>query len=278
MSGSPIAKLAGCAVTANLPVNPREPWDHTYVTSSCGLQWGCFGRSALGRILDASSGSSIVANCLSQPNGKAGIRYLKTGVCHQAANRILFPTQSVTVHKANGYAISFMLFKTFGVGTWHSLHSCVYNQQPTPAQLSSTSDKWDVSMTTGDKYSSLFNKSAFTDAGHCIIDPREEILAFAEAKIGTPLDAATSHSLVTAAQKNRCAQEILLEQLDREEITASVYFTRIQDLLISSMMEYRKILETENFSKVFGEEFYKTGLKLDEAKFFEEHSKEKRDL
>ncbi len=89
--------------------------DHTYVACSGGHAWGCWGRSSGGKSICAGDGSSARANCLSKPKSTAGIVYALTGVCHQAANRILMPAR-VTVHKAKGYWASSLFYGTYGKG------------------------------------------------------------------------------------------------------------------------------------------------------------------
>jgi hypothetical protein len=61
---------------------------HTYVKSSCGASWGCWGGTTGGISICGGTGSSVEADCI---DGKddAGILYYITGVCHQIANRIL---------------------------------------------------------------------------------------------------------------------------------------------------------------------------------------------
>lgn len=92
--------------------------DHTYVTSSLGHVWSCFGRSAGGRAICAGSGNALKADCLAQPNSKAGIRYGISGVCHQAANRILYPactpTNTITVARARGSLGSIFAWGVYG--------------------------------------------------------------------------------------------------------------------------------------------------------------------
>jgi hypothetical protein len=83
MAGVPSAWLVGWATPAQF--NPNV--DHTYVVSSCGLRWGCWGRDQGGMPIRGAAGSSQLADCLSQPNSQAGILYAITGVCHQTANR-----------------------------------------------------------------------------------------------------------------------------------------------------------------------------------------------
>jgi len=87
--------------------------DHTYVTCSGGFAWPCWGRSSGGRRISSGTGSSARANCISLPNSTAGIIYGVTGVCHQTANRILFPA-GTTVSDARGYWASVLLFGHYG--------------------------------------------------------------------------------------------------------------------------------------------------------------------
>lgn len=89
------------------------PADHTYVESSDGHVWPCWGRSAGGKNICVGTGNTTQADCLSQPNSQAGIQYLGTGVCHQTANRILHPA-GVFVSSARGYRASVFAFGTYG--------------------------------------------------------------------------------------------------------------------------------------------------------------------
>lgn len=87
--------------------------DHTYVSSSDGNKWGCWGRDAGGRKICEGQGDSQKADCLSQPAGTALIVYAVTGVCHQTANRILRPSRK-TVSNAQAYAASWALYGAYG--------------------------------------------------------------------------------------------------------------------------------------------------------------------
>ena len=89
------------------------PADHTYVRSDAGHVWPCFGRSSGGREICEGVAELDDADCLSRINSTAGIRYGGTGVCHQAANRILFPS-GATVEDATGYRGSFFAWGTYG--------------------------------------------------------------------------------------------------------------------------------------------------------------------
>ena len=105
--------------------------DHTYVTSSDGNTWGCFGRSEHGKEICVGSGDSKVCNELAGPNSHAEIIYGITGVCHQAANRILLPTGE-TVKRAGGYSASVWAYGVYGKDIQdfcknHKIDSCPNN-------------------------------------------------------------------------------------------------------------------------------------------------------
>ncbi|MCU7933514.1 MAG: hypothetical protein KZQ99_01375 [Candidatus Thiodiazotropha sp. (ex Dulcina madagascariensis)] len=89
--------------------------DHTYVTcGDLGKAWGCWGGKTGGAVLRQGTGSTAQANAIANPDERAGIScYLINGVCHQAANRILYPA-GITVRGARGYPVSEALFGTYG--------------------------------------------------------------------------------------------------------------------------------------------------------------------
>jgi hypothetical protein len=100
--------LTGYAISiAALPM-----WDHTYVTSSHGHVWGCWGRSRGGTVFCSGGGNIDKANCLSQPASQAGISYGNTGVCHQTANRILLEAGQM-VSGARGYRASVFMWGVY---------------------------------------------------------------------------------------------------------------------------------------------------------------------
>jgi hypothetical protein len=89
--------------------------DHTYVKSdNPPYSWPCWGRDTGGKAICSGKGDATLANCISQSNSHAGIIYSITGVCHQTANRILYPAQ-VLVSKANGYGVSHLTYGTYGL-------------------------------------------------------------------------------------------------------------------------------------------------------------------
>lgn len=89
--------------------------DHTYVMCGTGGRaWGCWGGKTGGTVLHSGSGSTSQADAIAEPNERAGVTcYLINGVCHQAANRILFPA-GILVTGAKGYGVSSALFGPYG--------------------------------------------------------------------------------------------------------------------------------------------------------------------
>lgn len=88
--------------------------DHTYVTSSDALAWGCWGRKDGGKVITKGAGSSGAAQCNSTLFGLSGIIYGVTGVCHQTSNRILLPAR-IHVGAAKGALVTYMLYGIFGM-------------------------------------------------------------------------------------------------------------------------------------------------------------------
>ncbi len=89
--------------------------DHTYVMCGTGGKaWGCWGGKTGGTVLRSGSGSTSQADAIAEPNERAGVTcYLINGVCHQAANRVLFPA-GVFVTGARGYGVSLAIYGPYG--------------------------------------------------------------------------------------------------------------------------------------------------------------------
>ncbi|PFB77108.1 hypothetical protein [Bacillus thuringiensis] len=100
------------------PSVPTADFDHTFVQSTKGDRWGCWGRDeddCKREIVNGGGNHRIkMARCLAEPNGTAGIVWSVTGMCHQAANRILFPAHGITVSAARGYAATVLTYGVYG--------------------------------------------------------------------------------------------------------------------------------------------------------------------
>lgn len=106
--GTLVAKTYPTQVLAGLA-------DHTYVECGTGAKgWSCWGGKTGGKMIGSGIGSTRRADAIAQPDEKGGITcYLINGVCHQAANRILYPA-GLTVARARGYGLSLALFSMYG--------------------------------------------------------------------------------------------------------------------------------------------------------------------
>lgn len=99
--------------------------DHTNVscTGVPGKLWVCCGVPPAGPIICSGKGSTKSADCFSKPalafglNDTTGILYGITGVCHQAANRILFAAGQAINNKCRGIRASMALYGQFGIQT-----------------------------------------------------------------------------------------------------------------------------------------------------------------
>jgi len=109
-----IGKLEGYSIPA-FGGKVSKDIAHTYVVASNGNRWGCFGTATGGDHLEQGIGDLVVAEKIAGFRSWAGLVYGITGVCHQASNRILSPSE-VTVRRAGGYFLSVSSFGEYGVG------------------------------------------------------------------------------------------------------------------------------------------------------------------
>lgn len=264
MAGVHFAVLEGWAV----PAQWAPLVDHTYATSSCSLRWGCWGRSAGGRPVGRGTGSSIVADCLSQPNSQAGIVYGRTGVCHQTANRILHPA-SVTVAGCNGYAVSAFRFGAYGKGNWPELTKC-YVSAPTMTTGggATTSNPQGDDMSRKETYDRIVSKVR-TQADDEKLTNLSELAALVEMKLGEPLDKPTFMALAQIQTDLQTTQEELGARLESHSITPDTYLVRSDFELRRSMDLSRKLLGADRFKAIFGDFGLDPGGLIDRERFLE---------
>lgn len=114
--------------------------DHTYVTSSTGEVWNCWGRSSGGQVICSGEADSRQADCLAQKNSHAGLLYGLTGVCHQTANRILYPAHCI-VSGATNYWLTAFIYGTYGLSVVKfqaRIKNCLGEQESQLPRLDST--------------------------------------------------------------------------------------------------------------------------------------------
>jgi hypothetical protein len=230
-------------------------WDHTYVESDDGQKWGCFGRDSGGRLLASAKGDSAFANCLSFQRRLASglvvapgysiyadIIYGVTGVCHQAANRILHPAAGIDVASANGYRQSLFLYTRFGaIGgiplqvPWSQLSHCSKLHPQAPSGNTSQ-----VGMPTmkDPKAAALSRKldTVYQDRQIGLNHPvaREELRAMADVYLGEGYDKDKIESVARLQQAMQQSHKELASALESGQINAGIYVDRLRQLLLDT--------------------------------------------
>ncbi len=247
-----LALISGYAVAAlNL-----KWWDHTYVRSNDAYAWGCFGRNSAGQLLDSAMGDSSVADCLAKPiqlpRIYAGISYGLTGVCHQAANRILYPA-GITVAAAKGYGLSMVTWGTYGRGAWPQRDQCVQLVSTQVPALPKGDEPDMQSKTLSGKVHAIhqraFNNPAYADSASV---SRAELQALADASLGVQYDQAKIAMIINLQQTLHQEQESLVRQFDGQFLSKKQYLERLNALLHRIYSECEKILGSQDFEKLFG--------------------------
>lgn len=242
MAGVSSATLEAWAI----PLVGVSVFDHTYAISSCGLRWGCRGRSAGGILLRSRTGSSAIADCLAHLNAEAGIRYGRTGVCHQMANRILH-SAGITVAGSGGYILSVSAWGEYGLPPWPELQAC-YSGATVPTASSaaggSAGRPWNLSGSSG------VHK---TPRSGMELTQLTEFLVLAEGALGSQLDQDTRRSLRKIQRDFLRRQAQLIRILDLGVMPPEEYLDQFNALLKTMMDRMRVTLGEERFNIVFGE-------------------------
>jgi hypothetical protein len=253
-----------------MPAQAAPRWDHVYAGSDGGKLWCCFGRDTGGSQICSGSGDSSVAECLSHPiyhasptattipgvSQYAGIVYATTGVCHQAANRILHPA-GILVEAARGYGISHFLYGAYGRGAWPQLASCgSLNVGGGPSSLPGAMKL----MPNDSKAAQLFRKindiyaqfrarpSAETDAAFS----EQEFRALVDLNLGEGYDPEKVSRVAQLQRELRDSQAHLAAELDRKAISADEYVERLAALLSDTAHACEEVLGSTDFESLFG--------------------------
>ena len=196
VAGALSATLEGWAV----PAQATPWWDHNRnVAGSSGMRWRCGGADTGGSCIGAGTGNSIIeiiADCLSQPNSEAGIKYLTTGVCHQMANRILHPAGQITVVGCSGYGFSTARFGPYGRGNWPEKAKCYHLVTVTAVSSGAPNVQGDSMTFRKNAYNRAISRCRETSNNEDEIR-RCDLAALVEFGLGFPLDHETFDSLAT---------------------------------------------------------------------------------
>jgi hypothetical protein len=251
-----MAILLGHTIPSQL--HPR--WDHVYVTSDTGHCWGCFGRDSGGIEICSGPGDLAFAYCLSYPRGKrlglpryAGITYAIEGVCHQAANRILYPVGngSLLVARARGYGLSHALYGPYGPDglRWPELIKCAsvdLGSSPSGGLTVAPSDDKSAQLAADiRRIHSNFGQGELVAA-------RAELEALARVQLGKDYD--PRKIAVVAERRNwwREQQQVATARLRYGELTADKYLLILKEVTSEMAAQCEKVLGDRDFERLFG--------------------------
>jgi hypothetical protein len=242
---------------------------HTYVTSSCGASWGCWGGNTGGLSIHNGTGSSILADCIGQPNvgtgllsfGLAGIVYGINGVCHQMANRILsaanielpltFPQIRASHFTYRGGAFGRNLPGQPVGDQWPARQAACKkppSSRQSPGSMGPSEVSGNLSFSRG---SSLMSIST---GAHDDPDPRSELSALIEAaSLGHPIGNQKLEALLKIQENLRASQEQLAQWLLKKKITKTEYVAKLDTIMRESARAGEEVLGFDDFHKVFGE-------------------------
>ncbi|MDD5267675.1 MAG: hypothetical protein PHO08_11175 [Methylococcales bacterium] len=267
-----MATLIGYAIPLTTPMpGINQLADHTYVRTADGRGvWGCWGRSDGGSEICRGSGSSKQADCYSQPWGTSGIIYGVTGVCHQTANRILYPAR-VIVSGAHGYWLSSLVYGTYGdAASWAAQRLRCYwtgGDKAMKAQLKAMPEeeanikhaapqsKEDLGYTT--EIMALYEEvaqapekfSAKEGAAPAFLSRELEIAI--KIKLGKQMD--TGKTKATIQLQNELHQEMnkLVDELYSEEISTVEYANQANRLFNKKFKLIGAEIGKDNYQKLF---------------------------
>jgi hypothetical protein len=198
------------------------------------------------------NGSSIVADCIGQNN--SGISYLKTGVCHQATNRILWVANVFLPLSTPTVFGSVWLYGIFG-------------EKLEPFVWVPTNDRWSNRKNScsppgagsaGGVASSSISPAA-TRKGPMVSlnnadEPNDwsELGPFIESGLGRKLDAPTIEGLALMRAELQVAHGRLLKMLASGVISPEDYTNELTLALRAAKIRGNELLGELDFEKIFG--------------------------
>ncbi|GAK53733.1 hypothetical protein U14_05007 [Candidatus Moduliflexus flocculans] len=239
--------------------------DHTYVTSSDGGKWGCWGGCDGGEVICSGTGSSKQANCLSQNSSHAGLIYAVTGVCHQTANRILSPAK-VIVREARGYWASVILYGTYGTSgvlqfiEWKIRQMSCRKQggdfAPGMSELALSPDPMlaDYLNRVEAIYANAIEKKTIAefDADENAECLAQELEAMADYRLGAAKNAAHITDLQKRQKQLLHEKKVLDVKLIGKDISAAAYAEEIHCLVMTFMKENAALLGETVYNQLLG--------------------------
>jgi hypothetical protein len=250
-----------------LPAPLRGQLDHAYVSSDDGYRWGCFGRDYGGENLRTAGGDSAYADCLSRPLDPyfrptpvyAGLRYGITGVCHQAANRLL-KHAGISVEGIRGYGASRAIYGRYGRGGWSEegecsrIHSDV-GVTPPPASIGgspmSSSKSADISRYLDELREKKFEALATAENAEDLFEAREDLEDLFSTRLGKSYDP-NKRALVSDLHHSLQIRRIALTAaMLGGKITTEQYFEEFNKEISGTFAKCEGILGKADFDKLF---------------------------
>jgi hypothetical protein len=246
--------LIGYAIPTDIPGA-----DHTYVTSdSPAFNWPCWGRGSGGKKICEGEGDGDFANCLSRPNSWAGIVYGVTGVCHQTANRILYPAKQIVLN-ARAYPVSVFVYGTYGTRNiladieWQErIKNCAANNAVNSSSKKETISKNNLEDIYIQKVIDLYSEYEYMPPG---LDHIEILKKDFEYLLEFRWGRKTDSDIVSQVQKQQI--DLLKEKgkvvsdLFNGNISTERYVKKINDLVRDVLITLYKNLGKDKFEKVF---------------------------
>lgn len=220
-----------------------EVADHTYVASPSKV-WPCFGRSEYGHEICDAMGDFDKCNELAGDNSHAEIKYGRTGVCHQTANRILIPTQQ-TVHKAKGYSISTYFFGIYGTDAEKFFEK--HNIHPNIETADNYGAEKEFIMNVQNLYS---NKDDAEDLA------TQELRLILKYRLGENSsicgNSVKMDKLVEIHKEFHTDKDRLIKELKKRKVISKDYANEINKKILDVLDKLSKELDQKEFEKVFG--------------------------
>lgn len=102
----------------SIPGLEHLPREHTFVSTTNGETWGCFGRDLQDEPAAEITGQGEVTiewvRAIAGADGSAGLVFQTSGVCQQCANRLLLPA-GLDVSDSKGNEIATVVFGKYGL-------------------------------------------------------------------------------------------------------------------------------------------------------------------
>lgn len=253
----------------------QQPILHTYVQSSCGALWGCWGGSAGGTSVCSGSGSSIEADCISR--GGAGIVYGLNGVCHQTANRILAPANITIPPSYQQIRATYFTYGQYGYNLpnqpqsdrWPDRKLACSGSAPGsgPGATAGYSGPSSGSKRLATFSTGRMNLGTFTSAERDQPNLRSELSSLIRESLGHSLDQQTFDGLAEVQERLQSRQHELVQLLLAHQINKEAYLSRLDDALRAATRDGEKLLGADDFHKLFGEQFRAQSM-IDPKMFF----------